>query len=107
MPAKAKTTEAPYFKFIQDFIVSEALRNGSSRPAIKKYVEANRKEFQSGTFNRCLKMSVASEKLVAVKGRFKLGAAVKAAIKKAAAPPKKKKAAPKKKAATKKVGWPT
>jgi hypothetical protein len=55
---------------------------------------ANRTEFQSGTFNRILKTSTEAGKLIAVKGCFKLGTALKkAAVKNRAA---KKTAAAKK-----------
>jgi hypothetical protein len=116
MPAKTKTPEAPYFKFIQDCIVADASRKGTSRQAIKKYVMTNRTEFQSGTFSRVLKTSTEAGKLIAVKGCFKLGTAPflrtsslqedfqckKAAVKNhAAKKPAAKKSVAKKKAVTK------
>ena len=76
MPAKAKTAAKPsgpsYFDLIKDAIVSLAERNGSSRQAIKKYVSAKKKDMKNHVLNKALSSGVAANKLVQVKGSYKL-----------------------------------
>ncbi|KAI9839398.1 MAG: hypothetical protein M1838_004335 [Thelocarpon superellum] len=110
-PKKASTSSNPSYKdMIKDAIVQLKDRNGSSRQAIKKYVQANNKinavspaVFDS-QFNRSLKAAVEAGDFTQPKGP---SGPVKIAKKSAPAPaPKKPAATTKKPAAPKKAAAP-
>ena len=94
MPPKAAPAHPKYEDMVKAAILALKDRNGSSVPAIAKYVGSNFK--LPGNFKKILstqlKNLVKSGKLVKVKASYKLGEALKKAPKKP-----KKKAAPKKK----------
>ena len=98
MPPKA-AAHPKYEDMVKAAILALKDRNGSSVPAIAKYLAANYKlpdNFKK-ILSTQLKNLVKSGKLLKVKASYKLGEALKKAPKKP-----KKKAAPKKKKATKK-----
>ena len=119
MPPKAAPAHPKYEDMVKAAILALKDRNGSSVPAIAKYLGSNFK--LPGNFKKILstqlKNLVKSGKLLKVKASYKLGEALKKAPKKPkkkAAPKKKKpkakkakkpkaKKAPKKKAAKKKA----
>ena len=98
MPPKA-SAHPKYEDMVKAAILALKDRNGSSVPAIAKYLAANYKlpdNFKK-ILSTQLKNLVKSGKLLKVKASYKLGEALKKAPKKP-----KKKAAPKKKKAAKK-----
>ena len=98
MPPKA-TAHPKYEDMVKAAILALKDRNGSSVPAIAKYLAANYKlpdNFKK-ILSTQLKNLVKSGKLLKVKASYKLGEALKKVPKKP-----KKKAAPKKKKAAKK-----
>nr|P35060.1 RecName: Full=Histone H1 [Tigriopus californicus]AAA12276.1 histone H1 [Tigriopus californicus]AAC41551.1 histone H1 [Tigriopus californicus] len=107
---KAKPTHPPTSVMVMAAIKALKERNGSSLPAIKKYIAANYKVdvVKNAHFiKKALKSLVEKKKLVQTKGAgasgsFKLAAAAKAEKPKAVAKPKKAKTPKKKAAATKK-----
>ena len=94
MPPKAAPAHPKYEDMVKAAILALKDRNGSSVPAIAKYLGSNFK--LPGNFKKILstqlKNLVKSGKLLKVKASYKLGEALKKAPKKP-----KKKAAPKKK----------
>ena len=94
MPPKATPAHPKYEDMVKAAILALKDRNGSSVPAIAKYLGSNFK--LPGNFKKILstqlKNLVKSGKLLKVKASYKLGEALKKAPKKP-----KKKAAPKKK----------
>ena len=98
MPPKAAPDHPKYEDMVKAAILALKDRNGSSVPAIAKYLGSNFK--LPGNFKKILstqlKNLVKSGKLLKVKASYKLGEALKKAPKKP-----KKKAAPKKKKAKK------
>ncbi|TRY68411.1 hypothetical protein TCAL_13520 [Tigriopus californicus] len=106
---KAKPTHPPTSVMVMAAIKALKERNGSSLPAIKKYIAANYKVdvVKNAHFiKKALKSLVEKKKLVQTKGAgasgsFKLAAAAKVEKPKAAAKPKKAKT-PKKKVVAKK-----
>jgi histone H1/5 len=94
MPPKAAPDHPKYEDMVKAAILALKDRNGSSVPAIAKYLGSNFK--LPGNFKKILstqlKNLVKSGKLLKVKASYKLGEALKKAPKKP-----KKKAAPKKK----------
>ena len=98
MPPKAAPAHPKYEDMVKAAILALKDRNGSSVPAIAKYLGSNFK--LPGNFKKILstqlKNLVKSGKLLKVKASYKLGEALKKAPKKP-----KKKAAPKKKKAKK------
>ena len=99
MPPKAAPAHPKYEDMVKAAIVALKDRNGSSVPAITKYLGANFKlpENFKKILSTQLKNLVKSGKLLKVKASYKLGEALKKVPKKP-----KKKAAPKKKKAAKK-----
>ncbi|KAF4367643.1 hypothetical protein G4B88_001395 [Cannabis sativa] len=98
--AKSTASHPPFAQMISEAIVSLKERTGSSQHAITKFIEEKHKQLPD-SFKRLvlsnLKKLVAAEKLVKVKGSFKLPSAKSASQKVSA--PSKKPAAPKSKAA--------
>ena len=99
MPPKAAPAHPKYEEMVKAAIVALKDRNGSSVPAIAKYIGSSFK--LPGNYKKILstqlKNLVASGKLVKVKASYKLGEALKKAPKKPKKAKKPKKKAPKKK----------
>ena len=99
MPPKAAPAHPKYEEMVKAAIVALKDRNGSSVPAIAKYIGSSFK--LPGNYKKILstqlKNLVASGKLVKVKASYKLGEALKKVPKKPKKAKKPKKKAPKKK----------
>ena len=101
MLTKIERKEMTYYDKIKKAIATLKDRTGSSRQAIKNFIEKEDGKEMAGVTNRAfltaLKKGVTDGKLVQVKGSYKLAAAEKKAPK-----PKKKKVVKKKKTVVKK-----
>lgn len=76
-PVVAGEAGPSYFDLIVEAITELKERNGSSRQAIAKIVESKKANYQGHFLNKALRNAVDAEKLVQIKGSYKLSPALK------------------------------